>query len=83
MKIRFYLKKGDLNKSGEEPIRADINIRGIRIQRLIGLTISEQKWDKESEQVRKGCVNAQGKDYRIINSRITDIRSHFSSISNQ
>ena len=79
MKIRFYLKKGDLNKSGEEPIRADINIRGIRIQRLIGFTISEQKWDKESEQVRKGCINSQGKDYRIINSRITDIRSHFSA----
>ena len=79
MKIRFYLKKGDLNKVGEQPIRADINIRGIRLQRLIGYTISEKKWDKESEQARKGSVNAQGKDYRVINSRITDIRSHFTS----
>ena len=79
MKIRFYLKKGDINKAGEQPIRADINIRGVRIQRLIGYSISEEKWDGEAEQVRKGCVNSQGKDYRIINSRISDIRSHFTS----
>ena len=79
MKIRFYLKKGDLNKAGEQPIRADINIRGVRLQRLIGYTISEKKWDGEAEQVRKGCINEQGKDYRIINSRISEIRSHFTS----
>lgn len=79
MKIRFYLKKGDLNKAGEQPVRADINIRGVRLQRLIGYSISEKKWDGEAEQVRKGCVNAQGKDYRVINSRITDIKSHFTA----
>ena len=79
MKIRFYLKKGDLNKAGEQPIRADINIRGVRLQRLIGYTISEKKWDGEAEEVSKGCVNAAGKDYRVINSRIREIRSHFST----
>ena len=79
MKIRFYLKKGDLNKAGEQPIRADINIRGVRLQRLIGYTISEKKWDGEAEEVNKGCVNAAGKDYRVINSRIREIRSHFST----
>ena len=79
MKIRFYLKRGDLNKKGECPIRADINIRGTRIQKLIGYSISEKKWDMSSEQVKKGCVNVDGKDYRIINSRIGDIKSHFMS----
>ena len=79
MKIRFYLKKGDLNKAGEQPIRADINIRGIRLQRLIGYTISEKKWDGEAEEVKKGCINAAGKDYRVINSRINEIKSHFTS----
>ena len=79
MKIRFYLKKNDLNKSGECPIRADINIRGVRIQKLIGYTISEEKWDGNKEQVKKGCKNNDEKDYRIINSRITDIRTHFSN----
>ena len=79
MKIRFYLKKGDLNKAGEQPIRADINIRGVRLQRLIGYTISAAKWDGSAEEVKKGCKNEQGKDYRIINSRITDIESHFTA----
>ena len=79
MKIRFYLKKGDLNKAGEQPIRADINIRGIRLQRLIRYTISEKKWDGEAEEVKKGCINAAGKDYRVINSRINEIKSHFTS----
>ena len=79
MKIRFYLKKSDLNKSGECPIRADINIRGTRIQKLIGFTISEEKWDGKREQVKKGCKNKDEKDYRVINSRITDIRTHFTT----
>ena len=79
MKIRFYLKAGDINKAGEQPIRADISIRGIRLQRLIGYTISQDKWDTEKEQVKKGCINVQGKDYRVINSRITDIRTHFTN----
>lgn len=79
MKIRFYLKAGDINKAGEQPIRADISIRGIRLQRLIGYTIGQDKWDTEKEQVKKGCINAQGKDYRVINSRITDIRTHFTN----
>lgn len=79
MKIRFYLKKTDMNKSGECPIRADISIRGVRIQKLIGYTISEEKWDGNKEQVKKGCKNNDEKDYRVINSRITDIRTHFSN----
>jgi integrase len=79
MKIRFYLKKGDLNKKGECPIRADINVRGTRIQKLIGYSISEKKWDLKAEEVKKGCINVDGKDYRVINSRITDIKTQFTS----
>jgi integrase len=79
MKIRFYLKRGDRNKKGECPIRADINIRGTRIQKLIGFTISESKWDTNAELVKKGCKNEEGKDYRVINSRINDIITQFTN----
>ena len=79
MKIRFYLKKTVVNKSGESPIRADINIRGTRIQKLIGFSIGEDKWDVKREEVKKGCKNAQDRDYRVINSRISNIRTHFSA----
>lgn len=79
MKIRFYLKRGDLNKKGECPIRADINVRGTRIQKLIGYSISEKKWDLDAEEVRKGCINVDGKDYRVINSRIREIRTQFTN----
>ena len=79
MKIRFYLKRGDTNKSGECPIRADISIRGTRIQKLIGFSIGEDKWDVKREEVKKGCKNAQDRDYRVINSRISNIRTHFSA----
>ncbi|OQC60347.1 MAG: Phage integrase family protein [Bacteroidetes bacterium ADurb.Bin012] len=79
MKIRFYLKKNDINKSGECPIRADINIRGTRLQKLIGYTCSADKWDDVKEQVKHGAINKEGKDYRVINSRITDIRTHFTT----
>lgn len=77
MKIRFYLKKNDINKSGECPIRADINIRGTRLQKLIGYTCSDDKWDDVKEQVKHGAINKEGKDYRVINSRIANIRTHF------
>ena len=79
MKIRFYLKKNDINKSGECPIRADINIRGTRLQKLIGYTCSADKWDDVKEQVKHGAINKEGKDYRVINSRIADIRTHFTT----
>ena len=79
MKIRFYLKKNDINKSGECPIRADINIRGTRLQKLIGFTCSADKWDDVKEQVKHGAINKEGKDYRVINSRIADIRTHFTT----
>ena len=67
MKIRFYLKRGDINKSGECPIRADISVRGARIQKLIGFSISEDRWDDKKEEVKKGARNAQDRDYRLIN----------------
>ncbi len=79
MKIRFYLKKLVVSKSGESPIRADINIRGVRIQKLIGYSVLPDKWDTELEVVKLGYTNSQGRDYRHINSRISDIRNHFSN----
>ena len=79
MKIRFYLKKNDLNKKGECPIRADINVRGTRIQKLIGYSISEKKWDGSAERVKSGCKNVDGKEAKIINSRIDNIKVQFNT----
>lgn len=33
----------------------------------------------KKEEVKKGCKNAQDRDYRVINSRISNIRTHFSA----
>lgn len=86
MKIRFYLKTTALNKNGEAPIRCDINIRGTRIQRLIGYSVpfdkanrNKSKWDFNKEEVKHGVITSSGTDYRIINSIITAIRDLFQS----
>lgn len=50
MKIRFYLKTTVVNKAGESPIRCDINIRGTRIQKLIGFSVPYNKEDQEKSK---------------------------------
>lgn len=84
MKIRFYLKTAVVNKAGESPIRCDINVRGTRIQKLIGYSVAydkedekKSKWDFTKEQVKHGVVTSSGADYRVINALILSIRSHF------
>ena len=87
MKIRFYLKTTVVNKAGESPIRCDINVRGTRIQKLIGYSVpyvksddpdeqKKSKWDFAEEKLRHGVVTSSGADYRVINALITAIRSH-------
>jgi integrase len=84
MKIRFYLKTTVVNKAGESPIRCDINVRGTRIQKLIGYSVpydkknpKNSKWNFDSEQLKHGVITSSGADYRIINALIATIRSHF------
>ena len=84
MKIRFYLKTTVVNKNGESPIRCDINVRGTRIQKLIGYSVAydkedekKSKWDFTKEQLKHGVVTSSGADYRVINALILSIRSHF------
>lgn len=84
MKIRFYLKTTVVNKAGESPIRCDINIRGTRIQKLIGFSVpynkedqDKSKWDFEKEELKHGVKTSSGADYRVINAMLTAIKSHF------
>ena len=84
MKIRFYLKTTVVNKAGESPIRCDINIRGTRLQKLIGYSVpynkedeKKSKWDFEKEELKHGVVTSSGADYRVINAMISSIKSHF------
>ena len=84
MKIRFYLKTTVVNKAGESPIRCDINIRGTRIQKLIGFSVpynkedqEKSKWDFEKEELKHGVKTSSGADYRVINAMLTAIKSHF------
>ena len=87
MKIRFYLKTTVVNKAGESPIRCDINVRGTRIQKLIGYSVpyvksddpeeqKKSKWDFDKEELKHGVVTSSGADYRIINGLIKAIESH-------
>lgn len=73
-----------VNKAGESPIRCDINIRGTRIQKLIGYSVpynkeddKKSKWDFEKEELKHGVVTSSGADYRVINAMISSIKSHF------
>ena len=77
MKVQFMLYK-TTNKAGEKPIRVSISMRGVRYITTVGYTILEDKWDKSRQQVKQGITNAAGADWRTINSRLNDIRTHFS-----
>ena len=77
MKVQFMLYK-TTNKAGEKPIRVSISMRGVRYITTVGYAILEDKWDKSRQQVKQGITNAAGADWRTINSRLNDIRTHFS-----
>ena len=67
------------NKAGEKPIRVSISMRGERYITTIGYCIAEDKWDKENKRVRQGVKNAAGDDWRVINGRMDEIRTHFNN----
>ena len=76
MKVQYMLYK-TTNKAGEKPIRVSISMRGERYITTVGYSIKEEKWDKAKQQVKQGVTNAAGADWRTINSRLTDITTHF------
>ena len=78
MKVAYMLYKVP-NKAGEKPIRCSISMRGERYITTIGYCIPEDKWDKETKRVKQGARNAAGDDWRVINARMDEIRSHFNN----
>ena len=76
MKVQFYLTK-DINLAGEKPIRASISIRGTRLQKTIGFSVLPAKWNQAADEVATGYINSSGQDWRHINQRILNIKSHF------
>ena len=77
MKVQYMLYKTP-NKAGEKPIRVSISMRGERYITTVGYSIKEEKWDKERQQVKQGVTNAAGADWKTVNSRLNDIKTHFS-----
>ena len=78
MKVAFMLYK-TTNKAGEKPIRVSISMRGERYITTLGYCIAEDKWDKEHKRVKQGAKNAAGDDWRIINGRMDEVRTHFNN----
>ena len=86
MAVSFYLfPRAD--KNGEHPIRVSIAIRGTRLLSTVGYNIASEKWistrktdtgeEVQIQRVKKGCSNAKGIPYNVINLRLGDIQSHF------
>ena len=86
MAVSFYLFTRP-DKQGEYPIRVSVMIRGTRLISTVGFNIAADKWvasrkDENGEEipiqrVKKGCNNAKGIPYNIINLRLNDIANHF------
>lgn len=79
MAVRFYLDKR-ANKKGDHPIRASISIGGERFITSSGYSIAEEKWNTDSQQVKRGCSNSKGITFTEINAKLKAIDAHFADI---
>ena len=76
MAVNFYLDKRT-DKKGDAPIRMSIMIQGARYLTSTGYKIAPAKWDETKQQARKGCSNAAGLTWAVINSALAKIAEHF------
>lgn len=82
MAVNFYLDKRT-DKKGDAPIRMSITIRGARYLTSTGYKIAPTKWDGARQQVRRGCSNATGVTYAVINAALAKITDHFTGFENE
>lgn len=82
MAVNFYLDNRT-DKKGDAPIRMSITIRGARYLTSTGYKIAPAKWDAAKQQARRGCSNATGVTYAVINSVLANIAEHFAAYENE
>lgn len=82
MAVNFYLDNRT-DKKGDAPIRMSITIRGARYLTSTGYKIAPAKWDAAKQQARRGCSNATGVTYAVINSVLAKIAEHFAAYENE
>lgn len=81
MAVNFYLEKRT-DKKGDAPIRVSVMIRGARLVTSTGYKIAPAKWDAAKQQVKRGCSNAQGITYAVINAYLLRISELFTAFEN-
>lgn len=81
MAVNFYLDNRT-DKKGDAPIRISITIAGARYLTSTGYKIAPAKWDAAKQQARKGCTNAAGQNWTVINSALAKISEHFTAYEN-
>ncbi len=82
MAVNFYLEKRT-NKNGDAPIRISATIKGARYLTSSGCSISCGKWDAEKQRVKRGCINANGITYNVINARLAKIIELYTTYENE
>ena len=82
MAVNFYLDKRT-DKRGDAPIRVSVSIGGARYVTSSGHKIAPSKWDNAKQQVRRGCSNASGATYNVINSALAKMADHFAEWQNE
>ena len=74
MKLNFYLDTRP-NSKGDHPIIVAFSHQGKRALTTTGYSINPQKWDKNKQEVRQGCSNADGWKWNKVNSHLAKIRA--------
>ena len=82
MAVNFYIEKRT-DKKGDAQIRMSVTISGTRYLTSVGYKIAPAKWDAAKQQVRRGCSNAAGVTYNVINSVLAKITEHFAMYENE
>ena len=75
MPVRFYLYPVP-NKKNEFPIRVSISIGKSRYMTGIGYNCTKEAWE-DGQEVKARYTNSKGIPSKVINARISKIKSHF------
>lgn len=68
------------NKSGEVGILIRLTFNGGRVNLSTGYTVSKDKWDEKSQQVKRNCTNSQGYTFAEINDGVAKQKSIINKI---
>ena len=71
------------NKSGEVEIQIRLTFNGDRVNLSTGYTVPKEKWDENSQQVKRNCTNSQGYTFAEINDGVAKQKSIINKIFKQ